>query len=163
MMKKKMCPRCGTEKFTSDFNQHRKTKDGLNSCCRSCAKKGFQDWAAKNPEVRTACSTKWNASHGAKLATKKYIASGKFTPVMKRYQQSPKGKAQRVKERLTHPEKVSARKAVHYALKTGKLVKGPCVDCGSTLRIEGHHHNGYSRPDHHLDVIWLCHTCHVQR
>lgn len=41
--------------------------------------------------------------------------------------------------------------AVAYAVKSGRLVKSPCRDCGS-LDVQAHHKD-YSKP---LDVIWLC-------
>lgn len=55
-----------------------------------------------------------------------------------------------------YPERVSARKKVAYALKTGKLTKTACVNCGATEDIQAHHHD-YSKP---LDIIWLCRNCH---
>lgn len=50
----------------------------------------------------------------------------------------------------------SAHQAVKYALKTGKLIKTPCVKCGAT-EVQGHHKD-YSKK---LDVIWLCRHCHA--
>jgi hypothetical protein len=48
---------------------------------------------------------------------------------------------------------------VHYAIKTGRLVRQPCRWCGEA-RTHAHHHKGYS-PPHALDVDWLCSRCHV--
>jgi hypothetical protein len=50
--------------------------------------------------------------------------------------------------------KVPARRAVAYAVSTGKLRKEPCQECGTWL-VQAHHHNGYE-PAHYLDVVWLC-------
>jgi hypothetical protein len=44
-------------------------------------------------------------------------------------------------------------------VKRGELVKKPCEVCGSCHDIQGHHHKGYAK-EHHLDVVWLCRTCH---
>lgn len=52
-----------------------------------------------------------------------------------------------------------AHRLVEAALATGKLVRGPCEDCGSTFRVEAHH-NDYSRQ---LDVVWYCKHCHDKR
>lgn len=54
-----------------------------------------------------------------------------------------------------------AHDAVHYALKTGRLVKAKnCSECGEeTENLHAHHHNGYSK-EHRLDIVWLCHPCH---
>lgn len=42
--------------------------------------------------------------------------------------------------------------------KRGKLVKKPCLECGS--KKSQMHHEDYSRP---LDVMWLCRPCHMKR
>jgi hypothetical protein len=61
-----------------------------------------------------------------------------------------------------HPQKSSARKSVAQALRSGRLVRGPCEVCGvshgssrsdgTTVSVEGHH-DDYERP---LEVRWLC-------
>ena len=63
--------------------------------------------------------------------------------------------------RLTHKEKCynkpqpydikkAARRAVCYAISTGRLVKQPCEVCGSKAWA---HHDDYTKP---LEVRWLC-------
>lgn len=54
--------------------------------------------------------------------------------------------------RQKHPEKARARDILNNAIKSGKVIKKPCIKCGSTKRIHGHHPN-YSKP---LKVVWLC-------
>ena len=54
--------------------------------------------------------------------------------------------------RIRNPEKESAHLIVANAIKSGKLIKGPCYICGSTKRINCHHPD-YNKP---LDVIFLC-------
>ena len=62
-----------------------------------------------------------------------------------------KKRSWRVKDRL----KLYARNAVYRAVRSGRLVKQPCMRCG---RLAAHaHHKNYSR---RLDVIWLCSQCH---
>lgn len=56
---------------------------------------------------------------------------------------------------LSHPERFKAQLQVKYALKMGRLVKGVCVECGSTETVA--HHPDYSKP---LEVIWLCRSHH---
>lgn len=51
---------------------------------------------------------------------------------------------------------------VQAAIKAGRLVRQPCVDCGATEKVQAHHHNGYDR-EHELDVVWLCRPHHMQR
>ena len=45
---------------------------------------------------------------------------------------------------------------VQRAIKKGILKRQPCVKCGKTKKIHGHHPD-YSKP---LKVIWLCVSCH---
>lgn len=48
-------------------------------------------------------------------------------------------------------EKAKARELLKYAVKTGKVKKLPCCECGAS-QVEAHHAD-YSKP---LDVVWLC-------
>ena len=48
-----------------------------------------------------------------------------------------------------------AKDAVNNAVRSGKLIKMPCVKCGS-IKSQGHHPD-YNKP---LEVIWLCHEHH---
>lgn len=48
-------------------------------------------------------------------------------------------------------EKKYAHVLVRLAIKSGKLKRQPCQNCGVT-KVHGHH-SDYSKP---LDVIWLC-------
>lgn len=48
---------------------------------------------------------------------------------------------------------------VHYAVKTGKLLKPlMCEVCDEPKQLQGHHAD-YSYP---LDVLWVCAKCHHQ-
>ena len=52
-------------------------------------------------------------------------------------------------------EKQKSRVKVSRAVRNGRLVKGPCENCGSP-ETEAHH-DDYGRP---LDVRWMCRGCH---
>lgn len=55
-------------------------------------------------------------------------------------------------------DKDSVRNAVYRAIKNGQLVRPQhCSECGIKARIEAHHED-YNKA---LEVIWLCHKCHV--
>lgn len=54
-----------------------------------------------------------------------------------------------------HPERELARRLVHQAVASGKLVRQPCEVCQATP-AEGHH-DDYSKP---LEVRWLCSPHH---
>jgi len=47
--------------------------------------------------------------------------------------------------------KAQARYAVRNAIKSGVLIKLPCVVCGNS-KSQAHHEDHYKK----LDVIWLC-------
>jgi len=57
-----------------------------------------------------------------------------------------------------YPERIRAREKVFYAIKSGKLIKKPCEECGD--QNSHAHHENYLNP---LDVIWLCPLHHRQR
>lgn len=61
-------------------------------------------------------------------------------------------------DRHKHPDHYKARLALAYAVRSGRLVRGPCAVCGTTP-TQGHHHEGYA-PDKHLVVTWLCKVHH---
>lgn len=54
-------------------------------------------------------------------------------------------------------EKKHARASVNRALKTGRIQRKPCEECGSP--ISQAHHSDYSKP---LSVVWLCSTHHAE-
>ena len=64
------------------------------------------------------------------------------------------------KDQLRHPGKARARRAVTYALRSGTLLLGPCVDCKAKpedVKIEACHDNGYEDP---FDIVFRCVPCH---
>jgi len=59
---------------------------------------------------------------------------------------------------LVNRERANAREVYRYALRTGKIQRGPCLVCGVTEGVEGHH-TDYTKP---LEVIWLCRPHHLE-
>lgn len=59
---------------------------------------------------------------------------------------------------LLNRQSLKARAAVHYAVKTGRIVKpSACERCGEAhARLEAHHWDYHEE----LDVRWLCPPCH---
>lgn len=53
--------------------------------------------------------------------------------------------------------KTRAVSAVTYAIKTGKLIRQPCEECGAEKTDA--HHDDYAKP---LEVRWLCRSHHIQ-
>lgn len=54
-----------------------------------------------------------------------------------------------------YPEKVSARKILAQAIRSGNIVKQSCEVCGDLVSFG--HHDDYSKP---LEVRWLCRKHH---
>jgi hypothetical protein len=87
-----------------------------------------------------------------------------YRKIGREWTKTPEAKAKRAATmrewRKMNPSKAKARDKVGYALRSGKLRRGPCCRCG-TVPAQAHHHLGYD-PEHWLDVIWLCRECHVR-
>lgn len=57
-----------------------------------------------------------------------------------------------------NPERKRAQSRVHYALKTGVLIRPSfCEICKKSCKPEGHHED-YEKK---LEVKWVCKSCHV--
>lgn len=50
----------------------------------------------------------------------------------------------------------NAHAAIERRIASGQLVRPPCSQCGSVVRVEAHHPD-YCKP---FDVDWLCRSCH---
>lgn len=114
--------------------------DGLRPICKECRRKASRDWQNKNKD-----------------AVRRYI---------KDYQARNKEViAQRTKKyRQDHPDRYAATNAVWSAILTGKLPKAsehPCANPKCTNHANQYHHASYE-PEHWLDVIPLCVSCHVK-
>jgi hypothetical protein len=60
--------------------------------------------------------------------------------------------------RQAHPDRYAAHCAVNNAVQSGKLIKEPCEECGTTETVQAHH-DDYSQP---LYVRWLCVAHHTE-
>lgn len=63
-----------------------------------------------------------------------------------------------VKIRKKYPEKTRARNLAAIAIRTGKIKREPCIECGSPDAEK--HHDDYADP---LKVTWLCRQCHKNK
>jgi len=129
----KICFKCKTLKPLDLFYRHKAMGDGHLNKCMECTKKDVKYRYYKDFEkVREYKATRYkDPEKKAKILV---------------YQ-----KNRRLKDR----EKLKARAITAYAIRTGKLVRQPCVKCNNP-KSQAHHHD-YSRP---LDVEWLCFKCH---
>ena len=72
-------------------------------------------------------------------------------------------KAYRAKHYLAHPQEFKARRAVRTEIRSGRMAPAAaceCVDCGAQA-MDLHHHS--YEPEHWLDVVPLCRSCHQKR
>lgn len=130
----KQCFKCRKVKPLDEFYRHPQMGDGYLGKCKDCTKRDTQ----LNYRVRLEQYHEYDRE---------------------RYQE-PVRRAQSyhqtVKQRARHPEKARAYGAVSRAVRNGRLTRGPCEICGTTVKVEAHH-TDYSKP---LDVRWLCRTHH---
>ena len=131
----KKCATCGCVKEDDEYFKRSSSSDGLQRSCKACTKVYYAEYR-KRPHAKEA----------------KIISAASYC-------KSEKGRAsQRAAEKVNtqrYPEKVSARRALRYAVKKGKIARLPCWVCGET-EVEGHHPT-YSMK---LDVVWLCKKHH---
>jgi hypothetical protein len=135
----KTCKWCEKTKPLSEFHAHIDMKDGYLNKCKSCC----YEWT-KN----------YRKTENGKASRKK---EKQYPELKKRYKQSEKGKlaAKRYKRDSTRE---SAKNAVRYAIRTGKMQKEPCFVCGEVGQA---HHSSYAQ-DMKLVVTWLCQHHHNQ-
>jgi hypothetical protein len=96
-----------------------------------------------NPELSKEQSNKWRLANPKRRAEIYRLSS----------MRNPDARRKRVRDyRKRNPEKYKAHYLVKEALKSGRLKRQPCKECGEVNHVHGHHPD-YTRP---LYVIWLC-------
>lgn len=140
----KPCRKCGVM-FEATQRQINKS----DFICHPCDLLAKKEWRAKrkasgNPVVSTKMPKEWH---------KEYQLEYKKKPEVK------KRKAEQMRAYRNDPlqrHKHIARWLVNRAVKTKRLIKQPCEDCGAK-KVDAHHED-YFKP---LDVRWLCRQCHL--
>lgn len=129
----KPCIECGACKPLEQFYSHPAAADGTANICKQCHKARMKRLRLTDPRVQERDRI--------------------------RYQQPERKAAIRTRTERWNDEYPLAYKA-HYAtsnaIRDGRLVKQPCVICGTTENIHAHHRD-YAKP---FDVTWLCAKCH---
>jgi len=150
----KTCSGCGLNKPLSEYYRHADCKDGHVATCKTCCSKKQHRYLAR-PEIkqRKAASDK---TYRIEHRERRRIIVNRWNKTLKG---RASGKASADKRTPLNRYKAQAYSKVKRALKSGKLIKMPCMICGSTNRIHGHH-DSYDKP---LDVTWLCPLHHVER
>jgi hypothetical protein len=125
----KVCNGCGIEKPTTDYYRRNARKQKIQSRCKACT--ALYD-AARRARIVEAERLRLRKRREEEVRTGK--AKEKYALAVKR-----------------NPQHYAARYAVSTAIRCGKLVKAPCVECGEP-KVQAHHLD-YSKA---LDVVWLC-------
>lgn len=125
----KNCIECGASKALRDYYAHPKTADGRMGVCVVCHKARMKKRRMTDPRVQ---EYDLKRSRHPERKAKMAIISRQW--------------------RIDNPDGYRAHTAVGNAVRDGRLIKQPCVECGSTERLHAHHHD-YSKP---LDVTWYC-------
>lgn len=146
-MTTKRCFKCLEVKALDDFYAHSRMADGRLNKCKLCTKADVTRHRLENLE-RIRAYDKLRGSQAHRVAARK------------EYLKTPEGRAARERarraSRARFPNRAAARNAVSNAIRDGRLVRQPCLMCGSQAEA---HHPDYDRP---LDVVWLCQSHHKQ-
>ena len=173
----KRCSLCNVEKPLSCFGSDKRRNDGLKARCRACytavARHRYQEEEEYRQRI-LANSRKYKRSARGKETVLAYSRTDKAKAYRASYRKSPRGKeAQRRSSARKYAKlrrdpkakaQLAARRAVKYAVDTGKLPHistQSCQDCNATA-VHYHHHLGYERT-RRLDVLPLCDSCHKHR
>ncbi len=116
--------------------------------CKKCGAAANKAYREANPEKCAESQMAYREANKEKISARQAIY---------RKANREKRKASKAAYYQANPERKKAHKAVTRAIKSGKLVRLPCSECGET-KTEAHHY-AYDMP---LDVIWLCRKHHAQ-
>ena len=145
-MNEKSCKRCGELKPFSAFYKHQQMADGHLNICIECTKSRVARHRKENIEY-----INWYDRLRANMPNR----------VEQRRLWSEKNKRKSNRSKLDWQSKNSKKRECHIkvgnALRSGRLQKQPCVECGD-VNSEAHHPD-YSKP---FDVVWLCKRHHNQ-
>lgn len=152
----KKCFKCGIEKELTEFYKHPRMPDGTVNKCKECNKKDVRDNRFDKKEYydhydRNRPNFDERIKKQSERVKRLYDSDEEFKQTIL---------AQKQKWLDENQHKRKAQCAVSNALRDGKLVRpSKCEHCGtSEKKIQGHHWSYL--PEHWLDVMWLCTTCH---
>jgi hypothetical protein len=139
---------------------------------RERIKKQASEWGKAHPEARNESSKRTYRKQALdpekrsimNARSKKYRDANieKTHAYHREYNRRNKKAIRERKERTQTPQKGAARRAVTKALCQGVLERSDiCMRCGNPAITEAHHYKGYDEI-YHLDVEWLCKSCHMK-
>lgn len=118
-----------------------------SSTCVVCVNKRTRHWQKTQKAKVAAIAKRRREKHPERVAE-----------IVKRSKKKNRDHYSAVKKQWAaeNRDKMNAYNTVYEAKKSGSLKPGPCVKCGSTLRVHAHHEDHTKR----LEVVWLCQKCH---
>jgi hypothetical protein len=131
----KTCRYCKKDKPLTEFSTQPDLADGYKNICRDCVREYNRQYREERKEELSA----YEQERAKTRDRREYRAEN-----TKRWRES-------------NPDGYAAHNAVGEAIRTGKLLRGPCEVCGS-LDVHAHH-DDYSKP---LTVHWLCAEHHAK-
>lgn len=135
MVGSKACFKCNTVKPFTEFYKHQNMADGHLNKCKICTKRDAMAHRENNLE-RIRQYDRNRAKDKARIR-----AAAEVTRLW----------------READRRRSAAHSAVSRAIRSGTLVRQPCVMCGDVKSVG--HHEDYDKP---LEVVWLCQACHVR-
>jgi hypothetical protein len=168
----KVCFICKQELPLSSYSKNKKSKDGLFSYCKPCARVRQKQWRESNIETRKDYMRQWhkeNLEHETAYKRTKYQTDPEYRQKVldwqKVYRQTAEARKvhyEYKKRRGFANDETRAHTTVNRAVRRGLLPKAStqvCSVCGGKAD-HWHHHVGYER-EHWLDVVAVCAPCHV--
>ncbi len=145
----KKCRLCEQIKLISDFYKHPAMAGGFDTKCKECTKQQVRTNREKNIEYYRAFDRdRGSLPHRVEARV--------------HYQKTDNGRTKANAAKKAWDVRNSDRKAastmVGNAVRDGRLKELPCLVCGETNGIHGHH-AAYDMP---LVVTWLCTKHHAQ-
>jgi len=177
----KKCTKCKQVKSVSDFTKDASRRDGVSYTCRQCASGRVR---AANAEYQKEY---WTKNRDALLAKQReryanrteedrlernrravqYKARHHDEVIQRTREYNARASATRIayveRYREADPNRYAAAIAVKDAIRSRQLPPAKecvCADCGG--QAQHYHHESYA-PEHRLDVVPLCASCHKKR
>ena len=180
MCETKWCGKCEEVKPVSEFNPAGKGRAGWQSYCIPCYKAYQRAHYLKNKEIILARHAAYRGEHREEIRAWQSTYSASHRDAIAAYhaeygernrdelraKSSEWGKTNRGKireanssRRAAAPEKFRAYAIIRNAIAKGQIsAPAACAICDSIEQLE-YHHEDYDKP---LEVIPLCHKCHMR-
>jgi len=154
----KTCSKCKQIKPVSEFHKHRKTHDGLQNYCKQCGAITHKAYLQtdRGKDIQRGIGYRFNRTEHGIQVRHRYNQKYRQTEIGRINTRRGNRKYHR-----QHPEKTKAGSALNHAITAGRLTPAKihkCAYCDEQAE-QYHHVHGYA-PEHWLDVIPLCRSCH---